>query len=133
MALLETGAGIGLVAPGELAVVIGGVTAGHGHTNLLLLIAIVWVCALAGDRSEARPALRPPARRRGARDLHGLAVIAAALIVTTIASVLEVRRDPSARAQAGALRKSVPDQPAARAPAGRRPARRRADRAAHPV
>jgi membrane protein DedA with SNARE-associated domain len=49
MALLETGAGIGLIAPGELALVIGGVTAGQGHTNLLLLIAIVWACALTGD------------------------------------------------------------------------------------
>jgi membrane protein DedA with SNARE-associated domain len=49
MALLETGAGIGLVAPGELFVVIGGVTAGQGHTNLALLIAVVWICALAGD------------------------------------------------------------------------------------
>lgn len=49
MALLETGAGVGLVAPGELAVVIGGVTAGQGHTSLPLLIAIVWICAFAGD------------------------------------------------------------------------------------
>jgi undecaprenyl-diphosphatase len=49
MALLETGAGIGLVAPGELAVLIGGVTAGQGHTNLPLLIGIVWICALTGD------------------------------------------------------------------------------------
>jgi membrane protein DedA with SNARE-associated domain len=49
MALLETGAGIGLVAPGELAVVIGGVTAGQGHTDLALLIAVVWTCAFAGD------------------------------------------------------------------------------------
>jgi undecaprenyl-diphosphatase len=49
MALLETGAGIGLVAPGELAVVVGGVTAGQGHTVLPVLIAIVWVCAFAGD------------------------------------------------------------------------------------
>jgi undecaprenyl-diphosphatase len=49
LALLETGAGIGLIAPGELAVVIGGVTAGQGHTNLLALVAIVWVCAFAGD------------------------------------------------------------------------------------
>jgi membrane protein DedA with SNARE-associated domain len=49
MALLETGAGIGLIAPGELAVVIGGVTAGQGHTNLIVLIAIVWASALAGD------------------------------------------------------------------------------------
>ena len=49
MALLETGAGIGLVAPGELAVVVGGVTAGQGHTVLPVLIAIVWACAFAGD------------------------------------------------------------------------------------
>ena len=49
MALLETGAGIGLIAPGELAVVIGGVTAGQGHTDLVLLTAIVWACALTGD------------------------------------------------------------------------------------
>jgi membrane protein DedA with SNARE-associated domain len=48
-ALLETGAGIGLIAPGELAVVIGGVTAGQGHTNLVALIAIVWACAVTGD------------------------------------------------------------------------------------
>jgi membrane protein DedA with SNARE-associated domain len=49
MALLETGAGVGVIAPGELAVVIGGVTAGQGHTDLGLLIGIVWTCAFAGD------------------------------------------------------------------------------------
>jgi membrane protein DedA with SNARE-associated domain len=49
LAFLETGAGIGLIAPGELAVVIGGVSAGQGHTDLLVMIAIVWACALAGD------------------------------------------------------------------------------------
>lgn len=49
MAFLETAAGIGLVAPGEAAVVIGGVTAGQGHTNLLVLIGVVWVCAFTGD------------------------------------------------------------------------------------
>jgi membrane protein DedA with SNARE-associated domain len=49
MALLETGAGVGLIAPGELAVVIGGVTAGQGHTDLPLLIVVVWACAFAGD------------------------------------------------------------------------------------
>jgi membrane protein DedA with SNARE-associated domain/FAD/FMN-containing dehydrogenase len=49
MALLETGAGIGLIAPGELAVIIGGVTAGQGHTDLVLLIPIVWACAFTGD------------------------------------------------------------------------------------
>lgn len=49
LAFLETGAGVGLIAPGELAVVIGGVTAGQGHTQLVPLIAIAWACALAGD------------------------------------------------------------------------------------
>jgi membrane protein DedA with SNARE-associated domain len=49
LAFAENGAGIGLIAPGELAVVIGGVTAGQGHTDLFVLIAIVWACALAGD------------------------------------------------------------------------------------
>jgi undecaprenyl-diphosphatase len=49
MAFLETGAGTGLIAPGELAVIIGGVTAGQGHTALPLLIAVVWACALTGD------------------------------------------------------------------------------------
>jgi undecaprenyl-diphosphatase len=48
-ALLETGAGIGLIAPGELAVMIGGVTAGQGHTDLVTLIAIVWLCTFTGD------------------------------------------------------------------------------------
>jgi undecaprenyl-diphosphatase len=49
MALLETAAGMGLIAPGEVAVVIGGVTAGQGHTDLVALIGIVWACALTGD------------------------------------------------------------------------------------
>ena len=52
MAFLETGAGIGLVAPGELAVIIGGVTAGQGHTDIALLILLVWLCALAGDMTS---------------------------------------------------------------------------------
>lgn len=49
LAFLETGAGIGLVAPGELAVILGGVSAGQGEIALVPLIAIVWACALAGD------------------------------------------------------------------------------------
>jgi membrane protein DedA with SNARE-associated domain len=48
-AFLETGAGVGLVAPGELVVILGGVSAGQGEIQLVPLIAIVWVCALAGD------------------------------------------------------------------------------------
>ena len=49
LAFLETGAGIGLIAPGELAVVIGGVAAGQGHIQIALLILLVWGCAFAGD------------------------------------------------------------------------------------
>ena len=49
MAFLETGAGIGLIAPGELAVILGGVAAGQGEIELVPLIALVWVCAVAGD------------------------------------------------------------------------------------
>jgi undecaprenyl-diphosphatase len=49
LAFLETGAGIGLIAPGELAVVIGGVAAGQGHVEIAILIALVWACAFAGD------------------------------------------------------------------------------------
>jgi len=49
MAFFETGAGIGLIAPGELAVILGGVAAGQGEVELVPLIVLVWVCAVAGD------------------------------------------------------------------------------------
>jgi membrane protein DedA with SNARE-associated domain len=49
MAFLETGAAIGLIAPGELVVILGGVAAGQGEIQLLALIALVWASAIAGD------------------------------------------------------------------------------------
>jgi undecaprenyl-diphosphatase len=49
LAFLETGAFIGLVAPGETTVIVGGLVAGQGQISLLLLIAIVWSCAVLGD------------------------------------------------------------------------------------
>ncbi len=49
LAFGETGAFIGLLVPGETAIIVGGVVAGQGEINLVALIAIVWVCALAGD------------------------------------------------------------------------------------
>jgi membrane protein DedA with SNARE-associated domain/membrane-associated phospholipid phosphatase len=49
LAFLETGAFVGLVAPGETAVLVGGLVAGQGQIDLLVLIAIVWTCAVAGD------------------------------------------------------------------------------------
>ena len=49
LAFLETGAFVGLVAPGETTVIVGGVIAGQGEISLLILIGIVWACAVAGD------------------------------------------------------------------------------------
>ena len=48
-AFLETGAFVGLVAPGETVILIGGVVAGQGEISITLLIGIVWFCAVAGD------------------------------------------------------------------------------------
>ncbi len=49
MAFLETGAFVGLVAPGETAMVAGGVFAGQGQIDIVVLVALVWACAVAGD------------------------------------------------------------------------------------
>jgi membrane protein DedA with SNARE-associated domain/membrane-associated phospholipid phosphatase len=49
LAFLETGAFVGLVAPGETAVLVGGLVAGQGRISLVVLIAIVWAAAVAGD------------------------------------------------------------------------------------
>ena len=64
MAFLETGAFIGLLAPGETALIVGGVVAGQGRISLVTVIGIAWVCAVAGDcasyelgRRKGRPFL----------------------------------------------------------------------------
>lgn len=49
LAFLETGAFVGLVAPGEAAVIVGGVVAGQGEIDIRLLIGLVWFAAFAGD------------------------------------------------------------------------------------
>ena len=49
LAFLETGAFVGLIAPGETTVIVGGLVAGQGEISLFVLIALVWVCAVAGD------------------------------------------------------------------------------------
>lgn len=49
LAFLETGAFVGLVAPGETFVVLAGAVAGQGDTNVILTIAIVWASAFLGD------------------------------------------------------------------------------------
>lgn len=49
MAFLETGAFVGLLAPGETVILVGGVVAGQGEIDIVALIAIIWACAVAGD------------------------------------------------------------------------------------
>jgi membrane protein DedA with SNARE-associated domain len=49
LAFLETGAFVGLIAPGETAVVLGGVVAAHGEVELALILGLVWIAAAAGD------------------------------------------------------------------------------------
>jgi membrane-associated protein len=48
-AFLETGAFVGLVVPGETAVVVGGVVAAGGDVGIGPLIGLVWLAATAGD------------------------------------------------------------------------------------
>ncbi|MCW2958267.1 MAG: phosphoesterase PA-phosphatase related protein, partial [Solirubrobacterales bacterium] len=52
MAFLETGAFVGLLAPGETVILVGGVVAGQGEIDIIVLIAIIWVCAVAGDMTS---------------------------------------------------------------------------------
>ncbi|MEA2404186.1 MAG: hypothetical protein QOE08_833 [Thermoleophilaceae bacterium] len=49
MAFLETGAFVGLIAPGEFTVIVGGVVAGQGEIHLIPLLGLVWLCCIAGD------------------------------------------------------------------------------------
>jgi undecaprenyl-diphosphatase len=49
LAFLETGAFVGLVAPGETFVVLAGAVAGQGATSVMLTIGIVWLSAFLGD------------------------------------------------------------------------------------
>jgi membrane protein DedA with SNARE-associated domain/membrane-associated phospholipid phosphatase len=52
LAFLETGAFVGLVAPGETVVIAGGVIAGQGEIELIPLIGLVWICAVLGDTTS---------------------------------------------------------------------------------
>jgi membrane protein DedA with SNARE-associated domain/membrane-associated phospholipid phosphatase len=49
LAFLETGAFIGLVAPGEFTVLLGGAVAANGDISLPVIIAITWLAAFSGD------------------------------------------------------------------------------------
>jgi membrane-associated protein len=49
LAFAETGAFIGLLAPGETAIVLGGVVAAQGDVNLPTMILVAWAAAALGD------------------------------------------------------------------------------------
>jgi membrane-associated protein len=49
LAFLETGAFVGLIAPGETAVVLGGVVAAQGEVDIVAMLLLVWAAAAAGD------------------------------------------------------------------------------------
>jgi membrane protein DedA with SNARE-associated domain/membrane-associated phospholipid phosphatase len=52
MAYLETAFFVGLVAPGEFTIMLGGVVAGQGRIDVIALLALVWFCAVAGDTTS---------------------------------------------------------------------------------
>jgi membrane protein DedA with SNARE-associated domain len=52
LAFLETGAFVGLIAPGEFTVILGGVIAGQGEINLMVLLALTWLAAFLGDTTS---------------------------------------------------------------------------------
>jgi membrane-associated protein len=49
LAFLETGAFVGLVAPGETAIVLGGVVAAQGEVSLPVMLLVAWLAAALGD------------------------------------------------------------------------------------
>jgi membrane protein DedA with SNARE-associated domain len=49
LAFLETGAFVGLAAPGETAVVLGGVVAAQGEVDLVVIVLLAWAAAALGD------------------------------------------------------------------------------------
>jgi len=49
LAFLETGAFVGLIAPGETAIVLGGVVAAEGGVDLGLILLVAWSAAALGD------------------------------------------------------------------------------------
>jgi membrane protein YqaA with SNARE-associated domain len=88
----ETSAFVGLLVPGETAVLLGAAVAGRGGLNVFLLAAVVVAGAVTGDslgyalgrRCARRPGRqRPPAARHTARARAFLAHHGAATVLTS--------------------------------------------------
>jgi membrane-associated protein len=72
LAFFETAAFLGIIVPGETAVVVGGVVAERGEVTLPVLVLLVWSAAVAGDVLSfllGRRLGRPFTRRHASR-LH---------------------------------------------------------------
>jgi membrane-associated protein len=73
LVFMETVAFVGLLAPGEVTLVVGGAAAANGDVALLPLLALVWACGVLGDlagftlgRRYGNALLRRAGRRLGA-------------------------------------------------------------------
>lgn len=105
LAYLETAALVGLLVPGELAVITGGALAATGAIDLAVLIAVVWTSAVAGDATGFATG------RRLARAAAGRRLLAARPQATQrIRSLIERRGELVVVAGrfAGAVRPLVP-------------------------
>ena len=49
LAYLETAAFLGLITPGELTMLLGGVVAARGDVSIVPLVGLVWLCSVLGD------------------------------------------------------------------------------------
>ena len=67
LAFLETAALLGLLVPGELAVLAGGAMAATGAIDLTVLMAVVWTAAVAGDLTGFATGRRLARARSGRR------------------------------------------------------------------
>jgi membrane protein DedA with SNARE-associated domain len=70
LAFLETGAFVGLIAPGETALVLGGVVAAKGQVELPVILVLTWAAAALGDLASyalGRRLGRPFLERHGPR------------------------------------------------------------------
>jgi membrane-associated protein len=77
LVFMETVAFVGLLAPGEVTLVVGGAAAANGDVALLPMLALVWACGVLGDlagftlgRRYGNALVRMASRRLGEARMH---------------------------------------------------------------
>ena len=121
MAFFETGAFVGLIAPGETVMLVGGLIAGQGPIDVFVLIGIAWASAVAGDvtslylgrrlgrSSSSSTGRRSRSPRSGCTSSRGSSTATAARRSSSGASSGSSGRSrPSWPARADALRRFLP-------------------------